>query len=324
MMEGDELSLSCEEDGSAGWTVRRNTTKNTRTECGPAWGRPAGPSCTISYLLPFDSGVYWCESREGQTSSSVSIRVLDRAVILQSPVLPVMEGHDVRLLCRTKPPSNRSADFYRNDVLIGSEPEGHMTLRHVNKSAEGLYKCVVRGQGRSESSWVSVTEKPSPSSTPPPPSPSSSSSSLHPSLLGILSVSGLVLLVLLVLLVRRWVQGKRDADEEVKNGDITGDITGDIIYSDLKILHHQRQPIKENGDVDPAAVYSAVRTEDVVNGPITTEDGRWRSRDVDPAAVYSAVRTEDISYAPILINTKRSRVCPPEPDVVYSSVTPSR
>ncbi|XP_029375806.1 uncharacterized protein LOC115054645 [Echeneis naucrates] len=163
MMEGDELSLSCEEDGSAGWTVRRNTTKNTRTECGPAWGRPAGPSCYIIYLLPFDSGVYWCESREGQTSSSVSIRVLDRAVILQSPVLPVMEGHDVRLLCRTKSPSNRPADFYRNDVLIGSEPEGHMTLRHVNKSAEGLYKCVVRGQGESESSWVSVTEKLAPS-----------------------------------------------------------------------------------------------------------------------------------------------------------------
>ncbi|XP_029381948.1 uncharacterized protein LOC115058654 [Echeneis naucrates] len=172
MMEGDELSLSCEEDGSAGWTVRRNTTKNTRTECGSVWGRPAGPSCNISYLLSFDSGVYWCESREGQTSSSVSIRVLDRAVILQSPVLPVMEGHDVRLLCRTKSPSNRPADFYRNDVLIGSEPEGHMTLRHVNKSAEGLYKCVVRGQGESECSWVSVTEKPSPSSTPPPPSPS--------------------------------------------------------------------------------------------------------------------------------------------------------
>uniref|UniRef100_A0A665U2G7 Ig-like domain-containing protein n=1 Tax=Echeneis naucrates TaxID=173247 RepID=A0A665U2G7_ECHNA len=173
MMEGDELSLSCEEDGSAGWTVRRNTTKNTRTECGSVWGRPAGPSCNISYLLSFDSGVYWCESREGQTSSTV---------ILQSPVLPVMEGHDVRLLCRTKSPSNRPADFYRNDVLIGSEPEGHMTLRHVNKSAEGLYKCVVRGQGESECSWVSRNLLlPAPPLLPPPPgSPGSLSQVLNP------------------------------------------------------------------------------------------------------------------------------------------------
>ncbi|XP_029381823.1 Fc receptor-like protein 5 isoform X2 [Echeneis naucrates] len=155
LFEGDTISFRCDD----GWTMRRNTSQLQQTECGNDWGNLEGSVCDISFLFPFESGSYWCESKGGGVSNSVTIKITDRAVILQSPVLPVMEGHDVHLLCRTKSPSNRPANFYRNDVLIGSEPEGHMTLRHVNKSAEGLYKCVVR-------------EKPSPSSTPPPPSPS--------------------------------------------------------------------------------------------------------------------------------------------------------
>ncbi|KAA8577966.1 hypothetical protein FQN60_001070 [Etheostoma spectabile] len=76
MFRGQSVSLSCEEDdSSAGWTLRRNTTRETRTQCGDGWGRPAGPSCTISYMAPSYSGVYWCESREGATSTSISITV---------------------------------------------------------------------------------------------------------------------------------------------------------------------------------------------------------------------------------------------------------
>ncbi|MEQ2316312.1 hypothetical protein AMECASPLE_031299 [Ameca splendens] len=73
---GDSVSLSCEEDNiSTGWTVRRNTTKGTRTQCGNEWGKLAGLTCTISILFIGDTGVYWCESSEGAASSSIQLTV---------------------------------------------------------------------------------------------------------------------------------------------------------------------------------------------------------------------------------------------------------
>uniref|UniRef100_A0A3P9B6F7 Ig-like domain-containing protein n=1 Tax=Maylandia zebra TaxID=106582 RepID=A0A3P9B6F7_9CICH len=146
----DFVSLSCEEDdSSAGWTLRRNTSKETKTQCGDRWGKPAGSSCNISYIDPLDSGVYWCESREGPISGSV---------ILQSPVLPVMEGDDVTLLCKTKTtPSNLTAIFFKDGVFIGKDSTGHMTIQHVSRSDEGLYKCDISGHGESPSSWITVT-----------------------------------------------------------------------------------------------------------------------------------------------------------------------
>ncbi|XP_067379027.1 Fc receptor-like protein 5 [Channa argus] len=159
LFRGDSVSLSCEEDdSSAGWTVRRNTTKRQRTQCGDGWGEAAVSSCTIRLTVPLDSGVYWCESREGSTSNSITITVTGGAVILQSPVLPVMEGHDVSLHCQTKrPPSKLPADFYKDGSLIRTEPTGHMTIHHVTKSDEGLYKCHISSHGESPPSSIYVT-----------------------------------------------------------------------------------------------------------------------------------------------------------------------
>ncbi|XP_045920038.1 V-set domain containing T-cell activation inhibitor 1-like [Micropterus dolomieu] len=36
---------------------------------------PAASSCNISYFDPLDSGVYWCESREGATSNTIDLTV---------------------------------------------------------------------------------------------------------------------------------------------------------------------------------------------------------------------------------------------------------
>ncbi|XP_067437035.1 Fc receptor-like protein 5 [Thunnus thynnus] len=157
LFEGQFVSLSCEEDdSSAGRTLRRNTTRETRTECGGKWGKPTGSMCNLSHIVPMDSGVYWCESREGATSNSINITVTDRSVILQSPVLPVMEGDDVTLHCKTKT-SNLPADFYKDGSLIRTEPAGHMTIHHVSMSDEGLYKCNISSHGESPSSWITVT-----------------------------------------------------------------------------------------------------------------------------------------------------------------------
>ncbi|XP_035989857.1 Fc receptor-like protein 5 [Fundulus heteroclitus] len=164
----DSVSLSCEEDNSsAGWTVRRNTTRRTRTQCGDGWGKPAGSTCTISSLYKHDSGVYWCESREGAASSSIQLTVTGGSVILQSPVLPVMEGDDVTLSCHTKTaPSNLPAAFYKDGSFIRTEPAGHMTLHHVTSSDEGLYRCSISGHGESPSSRISVSAPPTSEATP--------------------------------------------------------------------------------------------------------------------------------------------------------------
>ncbi|RVE60892.1 hypothetical protein OJAV_G00185770 [Oryzias javanicus] len=72
---GDPVVLNCE-DGSAGWTLRRNTSRQTRTSCGDEWGRRSESLCSIAFLFPWDSGVYWCESGGGGASSmAVNIRV---------------------------------------------------------------------------------------------------------------------------------------------------------------------------------------------------------------------------------------------------------
>ncbi|CAI5660353.1 unnamed protein product [Oreochromis niloticus] len=219
--KGDFVSLSCEEDdSSAGWTLRRNTSKEQRTQCGDGWGTSAGSSCNISYMAVSDRGVYWCESREGPISNMVNLTVTGGSVILQSPVLPVMEGDDVTLLCKTKTtPSNLPAAFYKDGSLIRKQPTGHMTIQHVSRSDEGLYKCDISGHGESPSSWITVTDKhtttPPPTSTSPP-----GSTCVSPSLFSLVltvsflkSVCVLVLLVLLVLLVRRQVKRKSEGEE---------------------------------------------------------------------------------------------------------------
>ncbi|XP_050923114.1 low affinity immunoglobulin gamma Fc region receptor II isoform X2 [Lates calcarifer] len=324
--KGDSVSLSCEEDdSSAGWRLRRTTTDKTRAECDGTWGESSGSSCIISYTFTWDSGVYWCESREGATSNIISITVTGGSVILQSPVLPVMEGHDVTLHCKTKTtPSNLPAAFYKDGSLIRTEPTGHMTIHHVTKSDEGLYKCNISSDGESPPSWITVTEKPTTTPTPastslsgstpttPPPPP-------FPVMEVVVSVCALVVLVSLVLLLRRCVQRKH------KEEDREDDITNDITYADVKILHHQQQPIRGSRESDPAAVYSAGRTEDVTYGQIVIKDKKSKTRktrESDPAAVYLAVTREDVSYGQINIKDKKTKMkaCPPEPEVVYSSL----
>ncbi|CAI5660527.1 unnamed protein product [Oreochromis niloticus] len=260
--KGAFVSLSCEEDdSSAGWTLRRNTSRDTRAEC-EEWGQPAGSSCNISYIVPLDSGVYWCESREGPISNMVNLTVTGGSVILQSPVLPVMEGDDVTLLCKTKTtPSNLPAAFYKDGSLIRKQPTGHMTIQHVSRSDEGLYKCDISGHGESPSSWITVTG----SSTSPPESASIaslSSSFSSPPLSVMVSVPfifGLLLVVVLVVQVRRCVRRKpedrdpaaaatsssvrrtsADGRDESNRRRAAVQRTADITYGDITIRTNSR------------------------------------------------------------------------------------
>ncbi|XP_032364074.1 low affinity immunoglobulin gamma Fc region receptor II isoform X6 [Etheostoma spectabile] len=288
VFEGQSVSLSCEEDdSSAGWTLRRNTTRETRTQCGPDWGRPAGPSCNISFMLSRHSGVYWCESREGATSTSINITVPGGPVILQSPVLPVTEGQDLTLHCRTKTSSDLPASFYKDGSFIRTGPAGHMTIPHVSRSDEGLYRCNISGVGESPPSWVSVSGKPS--TTSPPTSPTSPKSLPPPavfwSAVSVCVLVPLVLLVLLVLLVRRCIHRKPRAADTGDNN------TDDVTYIDVQIAHDLQQPIRRSRERDPDPVYAAVRqAEDVSYGQIVLKSNRTRGSPAEPEVLYSSLR----------------------------------
>ncbi|KAM4611880.1 low affinity immunoglobulin gamma Fc region receptor II-b-like isoform 3-T3 [Polymixia lowei] len=156
--EYESVSLSCEESSnSVGWMFKRNLSAAGNTsDCSADCGRTDGSRCFISDVFHCDSGVYWCESGLGECSNAVNITVTGGAVILESPVLPVMEGDDVTLCCRTQTPSNLTADFYKDGSLIGTESTGEMIIHSVSRSDEGLYKCNTWDLGESPESWLAV------------------------------------------------------------------------------------------------------------------------------------------------------------------------
>ncbi|XP_026180312.1 Fc receptor-like protein 5 isoform X3 [Mastacembelus armatus] len=157
----DEISLSCRASANcSSWVVKRNTSAKMAQPCQYGWAVPSGSSCKIETAYPSDTGVYWCESEHGQRSNSINITVTGKVVILESPVVPVMEGDKVTLRCSYKeeeqysPTSYFSADFYKDDVFIGTEAAGQKILPAVSKSDEGFYKCAHPSKGESLQSWL--------------------------------------------------------------------------------------------------------------------------------------------------------------------------
>uniref|UniRef100_A0A669E476 Ig-like domain-containing protein n=1 Tax=Oreochromis niloticus TaxID=8128 RepID=A0A669E476_ORENI len=142
------------------WNVMRITSQGpTRSACGSSWGRRNGSSCTTSMTLPWDTGVYWCESKNGQTSEMQNLTVTAGSVILQTGVaMPITEGDDLTLVCVTKKPTKNWSAFYKDGSLISSVPTGRLTIRNVAKSDEGVYNCETERDGKSPSSWIAVTE----------------------------------------------------------------------------------------------------------------------------------------------------------------------
>ncbi|XP_008299726.1 high affinity immunoglobulin gamma Fc receptor I-like [Stegastes partitus] len=208
----ESISLSCEQQGSSsGWTVMRNTSINVNQKC-PTYGTEIPEfGCVIDDLFPSDSGVYWCESGAGECSDTVSITVTADSVILESPARPVMEGEAVTLRCRHKTSSSSSltADFYKDELLIGSSSTGNFTITNVSKSDEGLYRCNMSGGGDSPSSWLLVREADDP------PSPDYRLELL------LLPVVGVFLFLILLMLLCLWRQHKGKVDPAVSYTDVS-------------------------------------------------------------------------------------------------------
>uniref|UniRef100_A0A669BNX4 Ig-like domain-containing protein n=1 Tax=Oreochromis niloticus TaxID=8128 RepID=A0A669BNX4_ORENI len=122
-------------------------------------GRDGSADWNVIMTLPWDTGVYWCESKNGQTSEMQNLTVTAGSVILQTGVaLPITEGDDLTLVCVTKKPTKNWSAFYKDGALISSVPTGRLTIRNVAKSDEGVYNCETERDGKSPSSWIAVTE----------------------------------------------------------------------------------------------------------------------------------------------------------------------
>uniref|UniRef100_UPI003AB0E555 low affinity immunoglobulin gamma Fc region receptor III-A-like n=1 Tax=Centroberyx gerrardi TaxID=166262 RepID=UPI003AB0E555 len=153
--ESEFISLSCEQS-SAGWKVKRRRGRGGTEECGGegGFGRFDGSSCSLSVLSP-DSGVYWCETVEGERSDEVHITV-SGPVILEIPALPVMEGSDVTLRCRAYRLSSLPAVFYRNNSFFRAAPKGQITISNVQQTDGGSYSCFIAIAGNSPESWLAA------------------------------------------------------------------------------------------------------------------------------------------------------------------------
>ncbi|XP_034021072.1 low affinity immunoglobulin gamma Fc region receptor II-like [Thalassophryne amazonica] len=152
----ESFSLSCGERGNwPEWTLKRNTTQHINKEC---LAKTKALNCTIIVSYPSDSGVYWCESKAGECRDAVNITVSREGAILESPALPVMEGHDVTLRCKYNRTFSPPADFYKDGRFIGNSSTGNLSIPKVSKSDEGLYSCHVSAGGQSPGSWLAVRE----------------------------------------------------------------------------------------------------------------------------------------------------------------------
>ncbi|XP_030608877.1 low affinity immunoglobulin gamma Fc region receptor II-b-like [Archocentrus centrarchus] len=154
LFEYQSVSFTCEGlNDSAGWKVRN--TRGIVNRCSNGTVK----TCSIDYAFASDTGEYWCESG-AERSNTVNINVSTGSVILESSVYSAVEGDAMSLHCKSKTASsNLTAEFYKDNVLVGSSYDGKLKIQKVSKSHEGLYKCKLHGVGESPESWMVIRLK---------------------------------------------------------------------------------------------------------------------------------------------------------------------
>ncbi|XP_039678976.1 sialoadhesin-like [Perca fluviatilis] len=104
-----------------------------------------------------DEGLYKCSISGVGESPESWLAVRGGSVVLETPVLPVMEGDAVTFHCKNSiASSNILASFYKDGFLIKNISTGNMTIHCASGSDEGLYKCNTSRAGESPESWLAV------------------------------------------------------------------------------------------------------------------------------------------------------------------------
>lgn len=161
------VEFSCQGDNSSSeWIIMRHTfLENTTSKCGAVWGRPHKPnSCKLSMTLPWDTGVYWCQSLTGGiVSEKKNFTVSDTSTILHldSTTTPPSVGTDMTLTClRRKDAFRGPVYFYKDNLVIAKCPHTNsVTIRNISTTDEGFYKCSYAGKHGSPFSRISVVDQ---------------------------------------------------------------------------------------------------------------------------------------------------------------------
>ncbi|XP_028419694.1 low affinity immunoglobulin gamma Fc region receptor II-c isoform X2 [Perca flavescens] len=173
------------------------------------------------------------------TSTNINESCDTGGVILESPVLPVMEGDSVTLRCRTKTTSsfNLTADFYKDGRLIRSSSTGNLTIHSVSNSDAGLYKCNVSGAGESPDGWLTVRGHPE--------LPDSPFTHILLPVVGFVLVALVALVSVMLLCLWRSHKGKVKRDVSYNNVIITQEVQPNRIrdVDDAESFYSTLQPV---------------------------------------------------------------------------------
>ncbi|XP_031158459.1 low affinity immunoglobulin gamma Fc region receptor II-like [Sander lucioperca] len=155
VMEGEAVTLSCRTKLTSFSSLITNFYKDGRL----IRSSPTG-NLTIESVFKSHDGHYKCNIPGAGESPESQLAVKGANVIMESPALPVTEREAVTLQCQMKEaPSDLTADFYKDGLIIGSSSTGEMTIQSVSKSDEGLYKCRISGAGESAERRLTVREE---------------------------------------------------------------------------------------------------------------------------------------------------------------------
>lgn len=159
------VSLNCQGvNDSSQWIVMRHVElENVTSSCGNRWGRQYNSSCKMSMTLPWDTGVYWCQSRtDGRVSDKRNLTVTATSTILRlDSTLPIAVGDTMTLSCLDKNgPVKGPVYFHKDSSVIARCPTTNtVTIRNVSKTHEGFYKCRTADNIGSSFSWISVVDQ---------------------------------------------------------------------------------------------------------------------------------------------------------------------
>nr|XP_055069784.1 uncharacterized protein LOC129450799 [Misgurnus anguillicaudatus] len=162
---GKEFSLHCSvNDGnSTGWILWRLKGAEVISGCLPLNGTESPgntENCRFTDIDSKNSGLYWCESSDGdKKSNSVNITVSYGEIVLLSPVHPVMRGESITLECKSWLYELSQTLLYKNGVQVLSVNGTQMTIENVTQDDEGFYKCAFANTSlESSENWLSVRE----------------------------------------------------------------------------------------------------------------------------------------------------------------------